>query len=175
MQINSTLIKKAQAIKLLVLDVDGVLTNGNIWFDATGTEYKAFNCQDGLGLVNLQQHTQVSVAVISGRASPIVESRLRSLKINHIFLGIQDKLPVLKKILVSLNVSAASCAYMGDDLPDLACMQHSGLSITVANGVNHIKSIADICTNRAGGHGAVREVCDLLIHTHSTTCLAAYE
>jgi 3-deoxy-D-manno-octulosonate 8-phosphate phosphatase (KDO 8-P phosphatase) len=157
----------ASNIKLLILDVDGVLTDGKIWFSPEGTEYKAFNCQDGLGLKRLQQHTTIKIAVISGRHSATVALRLKQLNIEHVFLGYTDKLPTYEKLIDALSVTPDEVCYVGDDLPDLDIMQKIGLSIAVNNAVPTVKNKAHMITRAKGGDGAVREVCDLLIEANT--------
>ena len=165
---NETLNHKLQAIELLILDVDGVLTDGRIWFDANGEEYKTFHTQDGLGIKRLQK-AGIAVAVITGRKSRCVRQRLQALNIQHLFEGIDNKLPIFEQLLSTLNLSADQAAYIGDDLPDLPIMQRVGMSIAVANAVPEVAQTADWQTTRCGGMGAVREACDLIYHSLTVT------
>ncbi|MCE2407681.1 MAG: HAD-IIIA family hydrolase [Pseudomonadales bacterium] len=148
-------------IRLVVLDVDGVLTNGQLTFDSNGTEYKTFNVQDGYGLRKLQ-HADVTIGIITGRDSSIVAARARELDIQHVVQGANNKAEALSVLLNELNLTAEQTLYMGDDEPDLPAMQMSGVSVAVANAVEVVRERADWVTTRNGGEGAVREVCDRL-------------
>lgn len=149
-------------IKLFVTDVDGVLTDGRLLFDASGECSKFFHVHDGHGLEELVRNG-IPVAVISARHDRSTEHRLHQLKIPHIFLGSSDKLSTLKQLCQQLSISLHHIAYMGDDLADLECMQHVGFSIAPANAVTEIKQTADFITTLSGGYGAVREICDHLL------------
>ena len=148
-------------IRLVVLDVDGVLTNGQLTFDSNGTEYKTFNVQDGYGLRKLQ-HADVTIGIITGRDSSIVAARARELDIQHVVQGANNKAEALSVLLNELHLTAEQTLYMGDDEPDLPAMQMSGVSVAVANAVEVVRERADWVTTRNGGEGAVREVCDRL-------------
>lgn len=150
------------AIQLLILDVDGVLTDGRFFIDANGYEVKCFHTQDGLGIKNLQK-SGITVAVITGRNSACVAARMKELNITHYFYGQENKQQAFDTVLQTLNLAPEQVAYMGDDLPDLAIMQQVGFSIAVNNAVPAVKKAADFCTQRAGGFGAVREACDYLL------------
>lgn len=154
--------RKAEKIKSLILDVDGILTDGRVFFTPDGKEIKAFNTQDGIG-IKLLQAIGVTVAVISGRYSTAVEKRMAELKVTHVYQGCEDKLSYYQQIKKELNLQDAQIAMMGDDLPDLTLMQYAGLSITVPNAVGTVKSYADWQTTYSGGEGAVREACELII------------
>lgn len=156
------LLKKAQKIKMLVLDVDGILSNGQIIYDANGVETKAFHVQDGFGIKRLQQFG-IDVAIITGRNSQIVANRAKELGIKHIVQGREDKLVALNELLANLDITLVECAYMGDDLPDYRALQAVGFSATVVNAHDEIKKIADMITVNGGGNGAVREVCDIIL------------
>lgn len=162
------LIDQARAIRLLVLDVDGVMTDGQLYFQADGQESKAFSTQDGQGLKLLRQ-AGVEVALITGRESPMVSRRAAALGIEHVFQGRDDKLDVLQTLIQRLNmglnpnISLDQVAYCGDDLPDLAPISRAGLGISVPNAPSYIREHADWITERSGGHGAVREICDGLL------------
>ena len=158
----SEILDKAKNLKLLILDVDGVLTDGRLYFDNEGTEYKCFHARDGHGLKLLQQ-TGVKVAVISGRKSNSVELRMKSLGIDYVYQGHEDKLSAFAELLDSVNIKAEQVAYVGDDLLDLPIMKRVGLAIAVNDANFAVKERADWCTVLAGGQGAVREVCDLLM------------
>ncbi len=151
----------AKTIKLLILDVDGVLTDGSILLNATGEECKCFHVHDGAGIKRLQQ-SGIKVAIISGRKSVAVQARLNELAIEHVFLGIHDKLNTFNQLRQDLNIEPQHIAYVGDDFPDIPVMQVVGLSIAVNNATPEVKKIAHGQTEKCGGHGAVREVCDLI-------------
>jgi 3-deoxy-D-manno-octulosonate 8-phosphate phosphatase (KDO 8-P phosphatase) len=151
-----------RAIRLLVLDVDGVLTDGRLYYGPRGEALKVFHVHDGHGIVRLQR-AGVAVAVISGRRSPMVRTRCRELGVRHVFQGVSEKLPVLERLLKRLKITAAECACIGDDLPDLPLMERAGLSFAVADAVAAVRARADRTTRARGGRGAVREVCELLL------------
>jgi 3-deoxy-D-manno-octulosonate 8-phosphate phosphatase (KDO 8-P phosphatase) len=159
----SELINIAKNIQLLILDCDGVLTDGKIYYDAHGEELLAFHVRDGYGIEQLQA-IGVPVAVISGRKNNAAATRLQKLKIAHIFLGQSEKTTAFHSLLATLNIHPENVAYIGDDLPDFVLMQKVGLPIAVADAVDDLKKIAMICTKNPGGNGAVREICDLIIH-----------
>lgn len=152
----------AAQIRLLVLDVDGVLTDGRLIYGADGSEAKAFNVRDGLG-IKLAMHAGIEVAVISGRGGPAVERRMAELGIRHVYLEQEDKSAALAKITAATAVELEYVACVGDDLPDMAIMERCALGIAVADAHRIARGAADWVTGCPGGHGAVREVCDLLI------------
>ena len=154
--------EKARAVKALILDVDGVLTDGTLWFGPDGEVMKAFNILDGLG-IKLLQSTGVQVGIITGRHSETIASRAAELGLEHLLQGREDKREALEELLATLGLAADACAYMGDDLPDLAAIRHAHLGITVPNGHPFVIRHADWCTERSGGRGAVREACDLIL------------
>lgn len=161
-------------IKLLVLDVDGVLTDGQLLYSAEGETLKSFNVQDGLGLKILRS-LGVRIAVISGRNSKPLRARLDDLGIHDRSLGSKDKVAALKTFLVRLNVEAKDTAFMGDDLVDHAVMQACGYTIAPKNAVDEIKDIADFVTEKAGGQGAVREACEHLAVLMGTNLLTVMQ
>ncbi len=154
--------EQARRIRLLILDVDGVLTDGKLFFDYQGNEYKSFHARDGHGMKMLKQ-TGVEIAVISGRESPIVAMRMQSLGITHVYQNQEDKRIVFNELLVKLELSSDEVAYVGDDVIDLPVMMHVGLAISVADANEAVKACSDWCTTLNGGLGAVREVCDLIL------------
>ena len=158
---SETLHDRLCRIRLIALDVDGVLTNGDLTFDSSGTEYKTFNVHDGFGLRKLKQ-VQVTIGIITGRESPIVEARARELDITHVVQGAENKAEALSILLSELNLTADQSLFVGDDEPDLPAMHLAGISVAVANAVDVVKEHADWVTIRNGGDGAVREVCDRL-------------
>lgn len=157
----------ASNVRLLVLDVDGIMTDGKLYFSNSGEESKAFNTMDGLGL-KLLQKSGIQVALITGRTSEIVQKRAESLGISIIHQGRDDKKNVLDGILETLAMDYNDVAYAGDDLPDLACIKAAKLGITVPNGHFLVQEAADAITSRKGGEGAVREICDWILQAQDT-------
>lgn len=154
--------QKAQKIKLLAMDVDGILSNGQIIYDSNGNETKAFYVQDGVGLKGLRD-AGIQLAIITGRSSPMVERRAKELGITHVIQGQDDKFTQLSTLAVSLGLELNECAYMGDDLPDMMAIKYAGLGISVPNGCAEVQEIADLVTVKSGGHGAVREACEFIL------------
>ncbi|HVN44061.1 MAG TPA: HAD-IIIA family hydrolase [Steroidobacteraceae bacterium] len=150
------------AIRLLVLDVDGVLTDGRLYFGPRGEALKAFHVRDGVGLKELQR-AGLTVAVISGRRSAMVAARCRELGVRHVLQGVADKLRALRRLCARLKLTPGACACVGDDLPDLPVMRAAALSFAVADAHIAARRAADIVTRLPGGAGAVREVCDHLL------------
>lgn len=159
--------KKAGNIRLAVFDIDGVMTDGRLYFTSLGDEIKAFNVKDGLGL-NLLRRSGVEVAIITGRTSELVARRARDLKIQHLVQGREDKAKALTELLDRLELPAEAVAYMGDDLPDLGAIRMAGLGVTVADANAIVRQYADLVTERNGGEGAVREFCDWLMLAQNT-------
>jgi 3-deoxy-D-manno-octulosonate 8-phosphate phosphatase (KDO 8-P phosphatase) len=147
---------------LLVLDVDGVLTDGRLYFGPRGEALKVFDVRDGYGLVALQR-AGVTVAVISGRRSGAVSARCRELKVRHLHQGVSDKLAVFERLRLRLKLSRSVCACLGDDLPDVPLMNAVALAFAVADAHPAARRAAAIVTRERGGRGAVREVCDFLL------------
>lgn len=164
---HQSLLEIAAGIRLLVLDVDGVLTDGRLWYDAEGREIKSFHVRDGYGIVQLQA-AGIGVAVISGRASHAAAARLAELRVPHVYLGRNDKKVVLDALLTKLDIPPRLIACVGDDTTDLEIMQMSGLSITVADAHPAVLAKAMWTTRQCGGQGAVREICDLLLAARQT-------
>lgn len=156
----------ARSIRLLVLDVDGVLTDGRLYYSADGDETKMFHVRDGYGIKQLIK-SGVAVAVISGRQSDAVTRRAIELGINHVYQGISDKPPVLDQLQKELDVNDSQTAFVGDDAPDVEIMQRIALPVAVADAHELAISAALIITRNCGGRGAVREVCDLIFAAQS--------
>jgi 3-deoxy-D-manno-octulosonate 8-phosphate phosphatase (KDO 8-P phosphatase) len=154
---------KLKFIKLLILDVDGVLTNGSIIYNDKGEETKVFNVKDGLG-IRLLGEAGITVCIATGRSSQALHHRCRDLGIVHIFEGVKDKSSVFDTILNQTGASAEETAFMGDDLPDIPLMQRVGLSIAVADAHKTVRAAADIVTSAPGGRGAVREVSEIILN-----------
>ena len=161
------ILDKAAKIKLLVFDVDGVLTDGSLIVGDDGQEYKAFFSKDGLGMKMLQQ-TGVKIAVITARTSEVVIHRMQSLGIKHIYQGQLEKLPAFEKILTELDLSPEQAAYVGDDVIDLPVLHLAGLAITVADAHPLVKQYAHWQTPQCGGRGAARDVCELIMQAQGT-------
>ena len=149
-------------IKLLVLDVDGVLTDGSIVINSDASESKVFNTLDGHG-IKMWQRANLKVAFLSGRFSQPTDHRAKQLKIDCCLQDCYDKLPALKKILNDLDVLPEQTAYIGDDLPDLPAINYVAFGVAVANAVDEVKQYADFVTTRPGGQGAVREVIEYIL------------
>lgn len=158
--------KKLRAIKLLLLDVDGVMTDGGIYFTERGDELKKFNIHDGYGIVKLRQ-SGVTVGILTGRISQLVERRAKELGISEVHQNLDHKLEVYEQIRTRLNLSDSQVAYMGDDEPDIPVMKKAGFAACPANATAAVRREADfICRNR-GGEGAVREVVDMILGSQS--------
>ncbi|HEY6642587.1 3-deoxy-manno-octulosonate-8-phosphatase KdsC [Povalibacter sp.] len=157
-----TLIERANDIRLLVLDVDGVLTDGRLYFSPKGEEMKVFHVRDGAGIVQLLR-AGIQIAVISGRQSRAVERRMTELGITWIRQGIDDKLAALRELLDILGLGPQAVASIGDDTPDLPIFEIARLSVAVADAHASVKSRAHFITQANGGQGAVREICDLIL------------
>ncbi|MGE4318092.1 MAG: KdsC family phosphatase [Deferribacterales bacterium] len=150
-------------IKALILDVDGVLTDGGIIYDENGLETKRFDVKDGLG-IKLAQHSGIEVVVISGRKSKVTELRCRELGIKRYYTGIKDKTECYKSLKDELGITDSETAFMGDDLNDLKLLKLVGFSATVSDSFDYIKSEVDYVTQKKGGQGAVREFIEQILH-----------
>ncbi|MFH0783814.1 MAG: HAD hydrolase family protein [Pseudomonadota bacterium] len=165
---RSLVMAKAKDIRLLLLDVDGVLTNGSLLYTGSSEESKAFNTQDGFGL-RLLQDAGIDVGIITARKSEVVARRAIELKIRFIYQGAPNKSEAFKDILKVSGLRPFEIAYMGDDWLDLVLLQQVGLAIVPANGVREVKEMAHFITERMGGEGAVREACDLILDAKNLT------
>jgi 3-deoxy-D-manno-octulosonate 8-phosphate phosphatase (KDO 8-P phosphatase) len=154
-------------IKLLSLDVDGILTDGGIYYADDGNTYRKFNAKDGMGITQLMKNTDVVVTIISAGAPGAIEHRANRLKIKHVYTDVADKLVVLRNLCEKLGINMNDVAHMGDDVNDLSIMSEVGLSLTAADAVDEVLAVADIVTKRRGGHGAVREICDSIRRLHN--------
>lgn len=159
---NQTIHEKLKKIKMLAMDVDGILSDGQIIYNTDGVETKAFYVQDGLGLQALRRHGLV-LAIITGRSSPMVERRAKELGIEHVIQGRDDKYTALSGLADQLGLDLSQCAYMGDDLPDLRAICQAGFGVSVPNGCQQAQAAADLVTQKPGGFGAVREICELIL------------
>ncbi|MEC7149129.1 MAG: HAD-IIIA family hydrolase [Pseudomonadota bacterium] len=154
-------------IRLLVMDVDGVMTDGKITYSSDGQEFKCFNIKDGLGIKRAQA-SGIETAIITGRTSPMVERRARELGIAHLVQGREDKLSALSDLVDQMNLSLDQVAYIGDDLPDLTAIESVKLGACPADAAIEVKSKANWVSTREGGDGCVRELCDLLVSHKSS-------
>ncbi|MGD8384715.1 MAG: 3-deoxy-manno-octulosonate-8-phosphatase KdsC [Lysobacterales bacterium] len=160
--IDPALLERATAVRLLVLDVDGVLTDGKLYFDPDGNELKAFNTRDGFGMKMLQR-SGVEVAVITARNSAAVTHRMQQLGIRHLFQGCENKLEAFMQLLSTTGLDAEQVCYAGDDWIDLPILIRAGLAVAVANAEPQVKERAHWVTRQRGGDGAVREICNLIL------------
>lgn len=160
--ISPELEQKAQQIRLLICDVDGVFSDGRIYLGNQGEELKAFHTRDGYGIKALR-HAGIEVAVITGRRSEIVQQRMTSLTVPYIYQGQENKVAAFAELRQKLALQASEIAFIGDDLADWAVMQHCGLSVAVHDAHPYLALHADYRCQLPGGFGAVRELCDLLL------------
>ena len=155
-------IDKMEPVKLLLLDVDGVLTDGRIVYSDDGVETKAFNVRDGLGL-RLLMDGGIQVGIVTGRRSKALYRRCKDLGIIDVYDGVDDKAALLDDICRRMGIRTESIAFIGDDLPDIPLMKKVGLSIAVADAHEAVRAVADLVTTAGGGAGAVREVCEAIL------------
>ncbi|HIJ21428.1 MAG: 3-deoxy-manno-octulosonate-8-phosphatase KdsC [Gammaproteobacteria bacterium] len=167
MSISEELKQRIKKTRLVIFDVDGVLTDGRLYFGDNGQEYKAFYSKDGLGMKLLMQ-SGIEVAIITARSSPVVAHRMENLGIRHFYQGQADKIPAFKQIAEKLQLSHEQVAYVGDDLIDLPVMTQVGLSIAVADAHPEVIKRAHWTTPGKGGLGGARDVCDLIMHIQGT-------
>ena len=169
------ILARAAKIKLIVFDVDGVLTDGSLYLTDDGQETKAFFALDGHGIKMLKR-SGVEIAIITGRHSQLMHHRVKNLSIEHLYQGVEDKLEAYEKLVKQLGYDFDQVAAMGDDVVDLPMMRRSGLSITVPGALERTKQYAHYITRLPGGKGAAREVCELLMRAQGTldTQLAPY-
>jgi 3-deoxy-D-manno-octulosonate 8-phosphate phosphatase (KDO 8-P phosphatase) len=163
--------RRAAGVKVMIFDVDGVLTDGSLTYGADGEATKTFNVLDGLGIQMLQK-SGVATAIISARQSPIVVRRAADLGIAHVYQGIHDKRIAFAQLLQATGATAAQCGYIGDDVIDLPLLLQVGFAVTVPTGHAEVQHRAHYVTRAGGGRGAVREVCDLVMRAQGTYELA---
>lgn len=154
--------EKLKGIKLLILDVDGVMTDGGIIMDSEGRELKNFNVRDGHGIKILQRYG-IKVAILTGRKSKVVEYRAKDLEINDVYQGAFNKKEVLGGILKKHKLSASAVAFLGDDIVDIPVLKSVGFSVAVADAIDVVKKSVDYVTVHKGGQGAVREICEMIL------------
>lgn len=155
-------LERAKHIKLVIFDVDGVLTDGSLFYGDDGQEYKAFNSRDGHGMKMLQQ-SGVQIGIITGRTSDVVNHRMRNLDVNHIYQGQLEKLPAFEELIKKLGLQTEQVAYVGDDVVDLPIMLRVGLAISVPSAHELAKKHAHWITTQAAGAGAARDVCEMIM------------
>lgn len=162
MALNSELFERFRRIKLLIMDCDGVLTDGRLYFGESGEVLKVFDTRDGQGIVTWHEAGFRS-GIISGRNSPIVEMRGRQLGVEFFRLGRKEKSSAFKELVSEAGVSSEEVIYIGDDTPDVPPMKLAGVAVAVADALDEVKAAADYVTQRNGGRGAVRELIDLML------------
>lgn len=159
--------QRAKKIRLAIFDVDGVLTDGSLFYGDDGQEYKAFNSLDGHGLKMLRR-SGVALAIITGRNSTVVVHRALNLGVEHVYQGAEDKLVIYQQVLEDLSTDAEHTAYMGDDVVDLPVLKRCGLAVCVPQSVDLVRRHVHYVTERSGGRGAAREVCELIMRAQGT-------
>jgi 3-deoxy-D-manno-octulosonate 8-phosphate phosphatase (KDO 8-P phosphatase) len=168
-------IAQAQNIRLIAFDIDGIMTDGGLYLTDSGEEFKRFNSLDGHGLKMLKA-SGVEIAIITGRTSRCVEIRAKNLGIDHLYQGVENKLAVMQELLSKLNLAFDVAAYMGDDVVDLPVLRRVALAFSVPEAPQIVRDHVHHITQRQGGHGAVREACELIMSGQNTlqTQLAPY-
>lgn len=166
-EVTEAIIAKAKKIKVLVLDVDGVMTDGSLMIGDDGQEYKVFHAHDGLGM-KLLNKTDVKMAIITGRTSNVVKIRAETNHIEHCYQGVEDKGMAFDDLINKLGISPEEAAFMGDDIVDIPAMRKCGLAITVPTAQSPVTDYAHYVTTSQAGRGAVREVCELIMKAQNT-------
>ncbi len=161
-----TLEQAAKNIKLLAFDVDGVMTDGSITYDENGVEYKTFNAKDGHGLAKMAKNGFIT-AIITGRRNGTVDCRAADLRVTEVFQGVKNKLPILEAIMEKYGLDFSQVAYMGDDEPDICILEKVAISACPADAVDNVKKVCNFISNKDGGKGAVRELCDYVFNAVS--------
>lgn len=161
------ILEKAAQIRLVIFDVDGVLTDGSLYLGDDGQEYKAFNSRDGHGMKMLQA-TGVEIGIITGRTSQVVQHRMDGLGIRHVYQGKQEKLPAFEELVAKLGLPPHQVAYVGDDVVDLPVMRRVGLAVAVQDAAPLVKQHAHWTTDHGGGRGAARDVCEMIMRAQGT-------
>ena len=155
--------EKASKIRLLAFDVDGVMTDGSITYDENGVEYKTFNAKDGHGLAKMGVNGFIT-AIITGRNNGTVDRRSRDLGVKEVYQGVKNKLPILEAIMQKYELDFSQVAYMGDDEPDICILEKVGISACPCDAVEKVQKICNFKSQKAGGNGAVRELCDFIFN-----------
>lgn len=167
MTVSEKVLARAKNIKVVIFDVDGVMTDGGLTIGDDGQEYKTFNSHDGLGM-KLLKATGVQMAIITGRTSKVVTQRAETTGIAHFYQGVEDKLTAFHDLIAKLNIQPEQAAFMGDDVVDVPPMLRCGLALSVPAAPDSVKARAHYVTQRLAGHGAVREVCELIMQAQGT-------
>jgi len=167
MTISKTVLARAKIIKVVIFDVDGVMTDGGLTIGDDGQEYKTFNSHDGLGM-KLLKASGVQMAIITGRTSKVVIQRAEGTGVAHFYQGVEDKLHAFNDLVKKLKITPEQAAFVGDDVVDMPAMLRCGLSITVPAAPELVKQRAHYITQKQGGRGAVREVCELIMQAQGT-------
>ena len=165
--ISTDVLTRAKNIKLVIFDVDGVMTDGGLTIGDDGQEYKTFNTQDGLGM-KLLKASGVEMAIITGRTSNVVKQRSESTGVAHFYQGVDDKLIAFNDLITKLNIKPEQTAFMGDDVVDMPPMLRCGLAVSVPAAPESVKQRAHYVTTKEGGRGAVRELCELIMQAQGT-------
>ncbi|WP_455366197.1 3-deoxy-manno-octulosonate-8-phosphatase KdsC [Kaarinaea lacus] len=160
-------LNRAKNVKLVIFDVDGVLTDGSLFYGDDGQEYKAFHSRDGHGMKMLQE-TGVQIGIITGRTSEVVLHRMKNLQVQHIYQGRLEKLPAFEELISKLGITPEHVAYVGDDVVDLPIMTRVGLAITVPGAHDLAKQYAHWITSQPAGAGAAREICEMIMKAQGT-------
>ena len=164
--ISDKILEKAKRVKMLIVDIDGVMTDGRIVYSIYGDELKFFDVTDGFGM-SLLNRAGIKTVIITAKKSRIVKMRARDLKVAKAYQGFLDKLIPFEKILKEFNIATEDICFMGDDLPDVPILKRVGFAVSVPNALDEVKAIAHHITSKAGGRGAVREVCDLILKSQN--------
>ena len=159
---NNELIEAAKKVKMLVFDVDGVMTDGSITYDENGIEYKTFNAKDGHGIIRMNKSGFIT-AIITARQNGTVQHRAKNLNFTELYQGQKYKLPALEELIKKYNISFENVSYMGDDLPDICILEKVGLSCCPKDAVKEVQNICKFVSSYNGGKGAVRELCDFIL------------
>lgn len=162
MEFSAEVIAKATKIKLLILDIDGVLSDNKLYYGDNGIEYKSFHTRDGHGMVMLQQ-SGIEIGIITGRKSPLIDKRMKDLKVKHVYQGVPDKLPTFLKLVEELELDLSEIGYMGDDILDLPILTRVGLAACPLNADKELHPYVDYVASFNGGEGCVREMCELIL------------
>jgi len=165
--ITDDVLARAKKIKLMIFDIDGVMTDGGLTIGDDGQEYKTFNSQDGLGL-KLLKSSGVELAIITGRTSNVVTKRAGNIGVEHFYQGVDDKLAAYESLLSKLGLSPEETGFMGDDIVDVPPMLRCGLAVSVPAAFDAVKARAHYVTDRLAGKGAVRELCEVIMHAQET-------
>ena len=170
-----SILDKAKRVRLAAFDVDGVLTDGALYYTDAGEEFKAFNVQDGHGIKMLQE-SGVVIAIITSRSSKLVANRARNLGIDHLYQGVENKLDAMNALLTKLGLTLVEASYMGDDVIDLPVLRRCGFAASVPEAPALVRQHAHYITRARGGHGAVREYCEVVMHAQGSldAALARY-